>query len=355
MSGIVENSRHGQVSATEYQIHKLISEILKDSAVLGLGDDAAAIDVDGGTTVLISTDCSPVTTPLHTAKLIVIQNFSDIVCKGGTPLALLIGCVFPRPFPTEWFQEFLVALRRFSGAYGAHIVGGDTKEGVANVIVATALGTVRRDQFIPRFGAKAGDLIAVTLTQGIKMGWRWLKEVIDKGLLTDGHGMHDRAEEHYFSDWEIPWREMRQIASTSCVHSSMDTSDGIELCLQKMLIDQKLGAVLDTSALAKLVDKNISPAAKALGIPLFGFALTPGFNWEVIVSVELGAFPTVRDAARSAGGDLLAIGSVTDKHCSIELLQEGKKPILIQPLIPEAFLPNPREQIMGQWIARFRQ
>jgi thiamine monophosphate kinase len=98
-------------------------------------------------------------------------NLSDIASKGGMPVGLVMALGLPRETDEKFLLELAKGMNDCATAYSTQIIGGDTKENSNLTITGTALGLVKKSGFMPRFGAKGGDLIAVT--GRLARGRRW--------------------------------------------------------------------------------------------------------------------------------------------------------------------------------------
>jgi selenophosphate synthase len=82
------------------------------------------------------------------------RQFKEFVDKGGYQEK------------KHWKERFLKDLTRGANAcavrFGTTIVGGDTKETTEITLCGTVVGTVKKNEFMPRKGARPGDIVAVT-------------------------------------------------------------------------------------------------------------------------------------------------------------------------------------------------
>jgi thiamine-monophosphate kinase len=151
----------------------LISNILSrgDEAV-GIGDDCAALDF-GEEYLLISTDMiskkthvPEIMTPWQIGWFVVAINLSDIAAKGGKPLGLVLSLGLPGDTSDSFLEELARGANVCATTYDTSIIGGDTKENPSVTICGTVFGTVKKDEFMSRKGAKPGDIVAITGTLG---------------------------------------------------------------------------------------------------------------------------------------------------------------------------------------------
>jgi thiamine-monophosphate kinase len=161
--------------ASEFTV---ISRYFKDltgqqGVALGIGDDAALINMTPGQQLVAATDTlvegvhfpsSASGEQIATRALCV--NLSDIAAMGAKPkwftLALTIP---PETASPKWLEGFSCGLASVAKAFDLALVGGDTTAGPLTISI-TLLAEVPIDGALLRSGAKAGDYIYVTGTLG---------------------------------------------------------------------------------------------------------------------------------------------------------------------------------------------
>ena len=157
---------------------ELIRQIQQDTAVsfsngiddgvkLGIGDDAAVLEVPAGRHLVAATDTmnAGVHFPLDTAACDIAYkclavNLSDLAAMGAVPRWALLSLSLPDADP-EWVQSFAAGFKSLAEVYGVSLVGGDTTSGPLSVSI-TALGSIEPGRQLIRSGAKAGDLVVVS-------------------------------------------------------------------------------------------------------------------------------------------------------------------------------------------------
>ncbi len=140
------------------------------STVLGIGDDAAAVDANGQL-VLLSTDmlCEGVHFNLMYAPLkhlgykAIVSNLSDIYAMNGTPTQVVISLALSNRFSVEAVNELYAGMRLACELYEVDLVGGDTTSSMSGLIINVAVtGLVNEADMVKRSGAKKGDLLVVS-------------------------------------------------------------------------------------------------------------------------------------------------------------------------------------------------
>ena len=139
--------------------------------ILGIGDDAAVLEIPAGHHLVAATDTLnagvhfPVdTSPFDIGYKCLAVNLSDLAAMGATPQWVLLSLSLPQA-DTDWMESFTAGFMSLAHVYGVALVGGDTTSGPLSVGL-TALGSVEPGRQLVRSGAQAGDLIIVSGTVG---------------------------------------------------------------------------------------------------------------------------------------------------------------------------------------------
>ena len=188
---------------------------------LGVGDDAALVDV-GGATLAVATDTLvagvhfPENFPAgHIASRALGVNLSDFAAMGAIPKWITLALTLPEP-DVQWLDNFAAQLALGCEQYGIALIGGDTTRGALTVTL-TVLGDAGK-QPLRRSGAQAGDDI-------------WVSGQLGEGAaalhaLTEGLG--EREHETLLQGFYAPpsrlalGQQLQGLAS-----SAIDVSDGL--------------------------------------------------------------------------------------------------------------------------------
>jgi thiamine-monophosphate kinase len=141
------------------------------AVVLGIGDDAAVLEVPGGQQLVAALDtlvegrhfpagCRADSIG-HRALAV---NLSDLAAMGALPAWFLLALTLPRA-DGEFLEKFARGMFELARQHCVALVGGDTTAGPLSVSVQ-ALGTVPAGQALRRSGAAPGDLLYVSGTPG---------------------------------------------------------------------------------------------------------------------------------------------------------------------------------------------
>jgi thiamine-monophosphate kinase len=151
-------------------IERIRNLIGPTTAVVGIGDDAAVLDV-GSPDYLLATadmlvqgvhfgdDADPETLGRHALAV----NLSDIAAMGGTPTFALTSLALPNSTTQGFAEGLYLGLRAEARRFDVAIVGGNISSTEGPVVIdVTLLGVVPRDELLLREGAQPGDALVVS-------------------------------------------------------------------------------------------------------------------------------------------------------------------------------------------------
>lgn len=141
------------------------------NALLGVGDDAALLQVSEGNALAVSTDMLvsgthflPDADPFLLGHKTLAVNLSDMAAMGATPRWATLALALPEA-DEPWLEKFSAGFFALAQQYGVELVGGDTTRGPLNLCV-TIFGEVPAQQALRRGGAQPGDEVWVSGTLG---------------------------------------------------------------------------------------------------------------------------------------------------------------------------------------------
>ena len=137
--------------------------------IVGVGDDAAVVEMGGATAVATDTMVSGVHFPDGLAgdavgHRILAVNLSDLAAMGAAPRWCTLALTLP-DVDHGWLEAFARGFFALAAEHGVQLVGGDTTRGPMSVTLHL-LGDVDGNRILTRGGAAAGDDIHVTGTLG---------------------------------------------------------------------------------------------------------------------------------------------------------------------------------------------
>ncbi len=214
--------------------------VTRDDVRLGIGDDAAVVQVPGDSELVLCMDTlvDGVHFPPHTpARAIghksLAVNLSDLAAMGAVPAWATLSLSMPR-YDADWLSAFAGGFFALAERHGMQLVGGDTTRGPLSVTVQ-AHGHVAPGQYLRRSGAQAGDHVYVTGTLG------------DAGLALQLPGIAAlQARLDYPQPRVAAGQALRGLAT-----AAIDISDGLLADLAHLLESDGLGATVQVDALPR--------------------------------------------------------------------------------------------------------
>jgi thiamine-monophosphate kinase len=139
-----------------------------DAEILGPGDDAAIIAVDGH--LVVSSDVliegrhfrQDWGDAADVGWRAAMQNLADIDAMGAVPTALQITLAAPPHTSVDWVLGFANGLREACEPHGVGVVGGDLSGASEIAISVTVLGETHGIEPVTRGGASPGNILAVS-------------------------------------------------------------------------------------------------------------------------------------------------------------------------------------------------
>lgn len=248
--------------------------------ILGIGDDAAILQMPSNQQLVVSTDTLvagrhfPVnTTPADIGYKALAVNLSDLAAMGAEPAWVLLALTLPNA-NSVWLKEFTDGFFPLIQDFHLQLVGGDLTRGPLT-ITFQALGFVAPGKALSRVGAQQGDRIYVTGSLG------------DAGLALESLNTKNcfgLTESQLFSVMQRLNRPQPRVevglALRDIASSAIDVSDGLAADLNHILAANQVGAVLQLEKLP------LSEVLKALPIKkAWQLALSSGDDYELCFTV----------------------------------------------------------------------
>lgn len=258
---------------------------LRPGTALGIGDDAALLDIPGRAAVCHDILVEGVHFRRATATMrdvghkAVAVNLSDLAAMGATPVAILVGVTVPAGgLDDEEWSELYGGMEDLAAAHGATLAGGDTTVGPALVLAVTAVGGLDGILPLTRAGALPGDVLCVTGPLGAAAAGLRLLEGECAADVTEHADALVAAQRR-----PVPRVADGRILAGAAAHAGMDISDGLLLDATRLAAESGLRAhvALDDVPLAPGVDR----VAAAVGADARELAATGGEDYELLVAV----------------------------------------------------------------------
>jgi thiamine-monophosphate kinase len=267
--------------------------------LLGIGDDAAVIDVREPIVVTVDTLVAGVHFPPDLAARSIghralAVNLSDIATMGAKPRWATLALTLPEA-QEAWLEGFAAGFFALAEQFGVGLVGGDTTRGPLTMSVQL-IGTLTGERFLRRGGGRVGDDVYVTGTLGDAAG--------ALPLLARG-GARTTAEAALIERFEYPMpRVAAGIALAALARAAIDVSDGLVA---------DLGHICEQSGCGAHVDIERLPLSEALAA-VYGpqratdFALAGGDDYELCFTAAPERAPAVAAALEASAVRLTRIG-----------------------------------------------
>ena len=236
---------------TEGEILGRIFDALAGSskALVGPGDDAAVLAVEGGR-VVVTTD-----TLVHGpdfrlawssghdlgAKSAAV-NLADVAAMGARPTALFVAIAMPDSTTVSFVEDFAVGLREACDllAPGCAVEGGDLTVSDTLTIAVTAVGVLDGVEPVLRSGARVGDVVAVAgdlgrASRGLDLLFDRFRDADGDPVSVDTDALSDEEKSLVSAQLRpTPPVSLGAVAAAGGAHSLMDVSDGLVLDARRM-------------------------------------------------------------------------------------------------------------------------
>lgn len=271
-------------------------ELHNASSIVGVGDDAAVIDLLGRQ-VVVSTDMlvegvhfDLMYTPLkHLGYKSVVVNLSDIYAMNATPTQVTMNIAFSNRFSLEALEEFYEGVLAACDKYEVDLVGGDTSTSQKGFIISvTAIGEVAENKFVKRSTAQQGDLLCVSGDLGgAFLGLSFLER--EKKIFQESPQVQPDLEGEKYVIGRLLKPEARKdiieffSASGIMPSAMMDISDGLSSEILHICRQSNLGCVLYEEKIP--IHNDTRNAAYKFDLDPTACALSGGEDYELLFTI----------------------------------------------------------------------
>ncbi len=292
-----------------------------DSEVLGVGDDAAVLQLPPGEQLVTSVDTlvSGVhfpgdAAPGDIASRLLRVNLSDMAAMGASPHWFTLALTLPQA-NADWLQAFSASLAADAEGFRCSLVGGDTTAGNLTLSL-TMLGTVPTGEALLRSGARPGDSIYVTGSLG--------DGAAALALIKGATENSPEQREYLLNRFYRPLPRLAEgLRLRGIASAAIDISDGL-------LAD--LGHIAEASGVgAELIAGNIPispPVAGSDREQALQWALTGGDDYELCFTVSEGNAGIVEAMIGLGELDATRIGRIIEGSGVVCLDKNGRKLII---------------------------
>ncbi len=292
----------------------LSKQVPDNSIVLGIGDDAAVINIPADKQLVVSTDTLVSNIHFHPTdkaedigyKTLAV-NLSDMAAMGAEPKWVSMSLTLPE-INQNWLKAFSEGFFELANEHSLTLIGGDLCRGSLSVSIHIQ-GLVSKNKYVTRSGARVGDNIYVTGTLGDAAA-----------ALKLMHGGESSSDHQYLKN-----RLLRPTARVEAglqlagfVKSMIDLSDGLIQDLSHIIRGSAVGAEIfvDQIPLSESI-KKLFAYEEALSL-----ALNAGDDYELCFTApeETGNF--ISKLFESLNCPVSKIGIISDGN-EIKLIKNG--------------------------------
>tara|TARA_B100000686_G_C16716683_1_gene932468 strand:+ start:67 stop:1071 length:1005 start_codon:yes stop_codon:yes gene_type:complete len=302
----------------------------KEEILLGIGDDAAILDVSSDNQLVVSTDILvesvhfPATaTPSKIATRALLVNLSDLAAMGAQPLCFTMALVL-NDSSESWLKSFSEGLAKIAQRYKIALVGGDLSKGPTTIAIQVH-GIAKPGKVLRRNAANIGDLIYVTGTLG------------DGAISLASLGVSPHVGDFFrFNDEQIPLDCVQYFEqafyepkprldfakqSAEYINSAIDISDGLIGDLGHICKCSGVGAILKVEDFPYSDSARCCVSAKnRLLAALYG-----GDDYELCVTVTKKNQQQFIAKANETNTKITCIGEIIEGNLIHYLNERGEK------------------------------
>jgi thiamine-monophosphate kinase len=305
-------------------------EIKNESSILGIGDDAAIIEGNNDSSIVVSTDMlvegvhfNMMYTPLmHLGYKSVIVNLSDIVAMNAVPEQITVSLAISNRFSVEALEEIYLGIHKACELYNVDLVGGDTTSSLSGLIISiTAIGKAKKEKITKRSGAKEHDLIVVTGDLGgAFMGLQILER--EKSVYKENPGVQPDLDGHdYILERQLkPEARVdvtKLLADLDVLPSAMiDISDGLASELIHICEASKVGCQVYDEKLP--IDPETYNTARDFELDPTTCALNGGEDYELLFTVAQADYDKIK-----GNPNFTVVGHITDASVGMNLVDKN--------------------------------
>jgi len=281
-------------------------------AVLGIGDDAALIELPGASgRLVVSVDDQVEGTHFQSAWLTyedlgaraTMAAASDVAAMGGRTAFILGSIAAPPSLDDASLLGIARGQKRAADELGASVIGGNLTRSPVLAISTTVLGEVQGEG-LRRAGARIGDQLWLSGPVGrAAVGLALLSGLEEEIALEDSHA--GRAARVCLAAWRRPLA--LQASGRACIAhaatSAIDVSDGLAADAAHIAIASGLHIVVEAARL--MLDATLFAIAKRLHRDPLGLALAGGEDYAILATagLEVDAIPGFVRIGRCEAGE----------------------------------------------------
>ena len=294
---------------SEFQIiEKYFKDLtgVDDSVAIGIGDDAAVVNIPPGRQLVTSVDTlvSGVhffgdAEPYDIGYKSLAVNISDLAAMGARPHWATLALTIPGS-DSAWLEKFAAGFAAVAGKYGVSLVGGDMTRGPLSIIIQI-MGLVETGKAVIRGGAQTGDDIYVSgCLGGAGLALRSFSKQLPATIQPSPANIERLLRPEP--------RVALGLALIDLAHAAIDISDGLAA---------DLGHILEMSGKGAMVELERVPLCTELQQikdrdTRYQLALSAGDDYELCFTAPAHRQVGIAALSTSLNLPLQCIGRITD-------------------------------------------
>lgn len=293
---------------------------------LGIGDDAALVQIGKSCELALTTDFSiegvhfsrRIHPPRSVGHRALARALSDLAAMGAKPRYALVSLAVSKRTTRRWIKEFYAGMHWLARRFEVSIIGGDTAVVPGPVSVdAIAIGEIARGQAVQRSGAHPGDSIFVSGRLGMSaLGLRQLNLQRRSRRSANLQPPQGAIRAHLYPE---PRCHMGcSLAEGRLATAMIDISDGLSSDLSRLCEASEVGARIE----AELIPAPQIPSMKQ-GLAL---ALHGGEDYELLFAVP--PFKVSQVPRRFHDAPIHRIGTISRNRGLILISEKGMEETL---------------------------
>jgi thiamine-monophosphate kinase len=272
---------------------------LRDNVVLGIGDDAALLQVPAGYQLVVAVDTLVAgrhfpqsTDAFDIGYKSLAVNLSDLAAMGASPAWATLSLTLPEA-DERWLEAFAAGFFQLATQYRVDLVGGDTTRGPLSITVQLS-GLVETGKALRRDSACPGQKLFVTGTPGDAA---FALKQLEAGGRADPNLLRRLNRPEPRVDFGLA------LADTGA--AAIDISDGLLADLGHIVCASHCGATLWVDRLPRSQALQDMPIEDVLGCQLQG-----GDDYELCIALDAGKAGRLRKIAERQQLPLTEIGVI---------------------------------------------
>lgn len=311
---------------------KNLVKVQNQDTILGIGDDAAVVQIPVGHQLLISTDMMVegihfdlAYMPLkHLGFKAIATNVSDIAAMNGVPKQITVSLALSNRFSLEAIEELYAGIDAACEMYKIDLVGGDTTASVKGLVISiTILGTALPQNIVKRSTAQKGDIVCVTGDLGAAyLGLQVLRR--EKEVYKANPEMQPElvGKDYIIGKQLKPNARMDIIHELADLHvvptSMIDISDGLASELLHICTQSNVGVQIYENKLP--LDNRTLDAIAELNLSSTTCMLHGGEDYELLFTIKQSDYEKIKNNA-----EITTIGFITEKEKGINLITQNEQ------------------------------